>query len=194
MAFINHPAQEINCKIVYYGPGLCGKTTNLHYLHANTNPESKGKMFSLETDTERTLFFDFLPLSFGKIRGFRTRFQLYTVPGQVFYNASRKVILKGVDGIVFVADSDPDRFEANLESLDTLNQNLVAHGYSLAQIPHVIQYNKRDLDTVVEVDFLRKSLNLHGVADFEASAISGQGVVDTLKSVSKSVLARLSTS
>ncbi|MGB0646184.1 MAG: GTP-binding protein [Bradymonadia bacterium] len=194
MAFINHPAQEINCKIVYYGPGLCGKTTNLHYLHANTNPESKGKMFSLETDTERTLFFDFLPLSFGKIRGFRTRFQLYTVPGQVFYNASRKVILKGVDGIVFVADSDPDRFEANLESLDTLNQNLIAHGYSLEQIPHVTQYNKRDLDAVVEVNFLRQSLNIHGVTDFEASAISGQGVVDTLKSVSKSVLARLSTS
>ena len=194
MAFINHPAQEINCKIVYYGPGLCGKTTNLHYLHANTNPESKGKMFSLETDTERTLFFDFSTLSFGKIRGFRTRFQLYTVPGQVFYNASRKVILKGVDGIVFVADSDPDRFEANLESLDTLNQNLIAHGYSLEQIPHVIQYNKRDLSAVVEVDFLRQSLNIHGAKDFEASAISGQGVVDTLKSVSKSVLGRLSAS
>ena len=194
MAFINHPAQEINCKIVYYGPGLCGKTTNLHYLHANTNPESKGKMFSLETDTERTLFFDFLPLSFGKIRGFRTRFQLYTVPGQVFYNASRKVILKGVDGIVFVADSEPDRFEANLDSLDTHNQNLIAHGYSLEQIPHVIQYNKRDLSAVVEVDFLRQSLNIHGAKDFEASAISGQGVVDTLKSVSKSVLDRLSAS
>ena len=194
MAFINHPAQEINCKIVYYGPGLCGKTTNLHYLHANTNPESKGKMFSLETDTERTLFFDFLPLSFGKIRGFRTRFQLYTVPGQVFYNASRKVILKGVDGIVFVADSDPDRFEANLESLDTLNQNLIAHGYSLEQILMSFKYNKRDLSAVVEVDFLRQSLNIHGAKDFEASAISGQGVVDTLKSVSKSVLGRLSAS
>ena len=194
MAFINHPAQEINCKIVYYGPGLCGKTTNLHYLHANTNPESKGKMFSLETDTERTLFFDFLPLSFGKIRGFRTRFQIYTVPGQIFYNASRKVILKGVDGVVFVADSDPDRFEANLESLDTLNENLVEHGYALKDLPHVIQYNKRDLASVVATDFLRQSLNFRSAPDFEASAISGKGVVDTLKSVSKGVLARLTTS
>ena len=192
MAFINHPAQEINCKIVYYGPGLCGKTTNLHYLYANTNPSSKGKMYSLETDTERTLFFDFLPLSFGSIRGFKTRFQIYTVPGQVFYNASRKVILKGVDGVVFVADSDPDRFEANLESLDTLNENLKEHGYRLSEMPHVLQYNKRDLDQVVDTAYLRESLNRNQVPDFEASAISGQGVVETLKSVSKEVLARLS--
>ena len=191
MAFINHPAQEINCKIVYYGPGLCGKTTNLHYLYANTNPNSKGKMYSLETDTERTLFFDFLPLSFGSIRGFRTRFQIYTVPGQIFYNASRKVILKGVDGVVFVADSDPDRLEANLESLDTLHQNLKEHGYRLDKLPHVVQYNKRDLDQVVDVAYLRECLNLHNVPDFEASAISGQGVVETLKAVSREVLARL---
>ena len=193
MAFINHPAQEINCKIVYYGPGLCGKTTNLHYLYANTNPDSKGKMYSLETDTERTLFFDFLPLSFGSIRGFKTRFQIYTVPGQVFYNASRKVILKGVDGVVFVADSDPDRFEANLESLDTLNQNLKEHGYHLNKMPHVVQYNKRDLDCVVDTAYLRECINRHQVPDFEASAISGQGVVETLKSVSREVLARLNT-
>ena len=192
MAFINHPAKEINCKIVYYGPGLCGKTTNLHYLYANTNPNAKGKMYSLETDTERTLFFDFLPLSFGSIRGFRTRFQIYTVPGQVFYNASRKVILKGVDGVVFVADSDPDRFEANLESLDTLNQNLQSHGYRLSALPHVIQYNKRDLERVVDSGYLRECLNQHRVSDFEASAISGQGVVETLKSVSRDVLSRLS--
>ena len=130
--------------------GGFGKTTNLHYLYANTNPSSKGKMYSLETDTERTLFFDFLPLSFGSIRGFKTRFQIYTVPGQVFYIASRKVILKGVDGVVFVADSDPDRFEANLESLDTLNENLKEHGYRLSEMPHVLQYNKRDLDQVVD--------------------------------------------
>ena len=191
MAFINHPAKEINCKVVYYGPGLCGKTTNLHYLYANTNPEAKGKMFSLETDTERTLFFDFLPLSFGKIRGFKTRFQIYTVPGQIFYNASRKVILKGVDGVVFVADSDPDRFEANLESLDTLESNLREHGYRLDELPHVLQYNKRDLESVVDVAYMRECLNRHQVPDFEACAISGIGVVDTLKAVSKGILSRL---
>ena len=145
MSFINYSSREINCKIVYYGPGLCGKTTNLQYIYTKTNPELKGKMISLATETERTLFFDFLPLALGQIRGFKTRFHLYTVPGQVFYDASRKLILKGVDGVVFVADSQIERMEANLESLDNLKINLREQGYELEKVPYVVQYNKRDL-------------------------------------------------
>ena len=145
MSFINYSSREINCKLVYYGPGLCGKTTNLHYIYAKTSPDAKGKMISLATETERTLFFDFLPLSLGEIRGFKTRFHLYTVPGQVFYDASRKLILKGVDGVVFVADSQMERMEANIESLENLRLNLQEQGYDLDKLPYVIQYNKRDL-------------------------------------------------
>jgi signal recognition particle receptor subunit beta len=144
MSFINYSSREINCKIVYYGPGLCGKTTNLQYVYAKTNPEAKGKMISLATETERTLFFDSAALSLGEIRGFKTRFHLYTVPGQVFYDASRKLILKGVDGVVFVADSQIERMEANIESMENLRVNLAEQGYDLNKVPFVVQYNKRD--------------------------------------------------
>jgi signal recognition particle receptor subunit beta len=191
MSFINYMAREINCKIVYYGPGLCGKTTNLQYIYERTNPDAKGKMISLATETERTLFFDFLPLSLGEIRGFKTRFHLYTVPGQVFYDASRKLILKGVDGVIFVADSQMERLEANQESVENLRTNLAEQGYSLEKIPYVIQYNKRDLPNVVSVEELRPLVNPMGVPDFEANARSGVGVFDTLKAVSKLVLNEL---
>lgn len=191
MSFINYMAREINCKIVYYGPGLCGKTTNLQYIYERTNPDAKGKMISLATETERTLFFDFLPLSLGEIRGFKTRFHLYTVPGQVFYDASRKLILKGVDGVIFVADSQFERLEANLESMDNLRQNLSEQGYDLDKVPFVIQYNKRDLPNVVDVAELRSELNPRGVPDFEANARTGEGVFETLKAVSKLVLTEL---
>src|SRR4029077_19253670 len=145
MSFINYSSREINCKLVYYGPGLCGKTTNLQYIYAKTSPDAKGKMISLATETERTLFFDFLPLSLGEIRGFKTRFHLYPVPGQVFYDASRKLILKGVDGVVFIADSQDARMEANVESLQNLDKNLKEQGYDLKSVPYVLQFNKRDL-------------------------------------------------
>ena len=191
MSFINYMAREINCKIVYYGPGLCGKTTNLQYIYERTNPDAKGKMISLATETERTLFFDFLPLSLGEIRGFKTRFHLYTVPGQVFYDASRKLILKGVDGVIFVADSQIERLEANQESMENLRTNLAEQGYSLEKIPFVIQYNKRDLPNVVDVEELRELLNPMRVPDYEANARAGMGVFDTLKAVSKLVLQEL---
>ncbi|MBN1572927.1 MAG: gliding-motility protein MglA [Deltaproteobacteria bacterium] len=191
MSFINYPAREINCKIVYYGPGLCGKTTNLQYIYKKTNPDAKGKMISLATETERTLFFDFLPLSLGEIRGFKTRFHLYTVPGQVFYDASRKLILKGVDGIVFVADSQVERMEANVESVENLKANLVEQGYSLDLIPYVMQYNKRDLPNAAPVEEMRKLLNPNGVPEFESIATEGPGVFETLKSVAKLVLVEL---
>ena len=158
MSFINYSSREINCKIVYYGPGLCGKTTNLQYIYEKTNPQAKGKMISLATETERTLFFDFLPLSLGEIRGFKTRFHLYTVPGQVFYDASRKLILKGVDGVVFVADSQVERMEANIESLENLRTNLTEHGYDLDKIPYVVQYNKRDLPNAAPLDELKTKI------------------------------------
>jgi len=192
MAFINYSAREINCKLVYYGPGLCGKTTNLKHIYERTAEEAKGKMISLATETERTLFFDFLPLSLGEIRGFRTRFHLYTVPGQVFYDASRKLILKGVDGVVFVADSQEERFEANVESLENLRQNLREQGFDPAKVSTVIQYNKRDLPNAVPVQDLRDALNPDGkVQDFEAAAASGQGVFETLKALARLVLQEL---
>jgi mutual gliding-motility protein MglA len=191
MSFINYSSREINCKIVYYGPGLCGKTTNLQYIYKKTNPEAKGKMISLATETERTLFFDFLPLSLGDIRGFRTRFHLYTVPGQVFYDASRKLILKGVDGVVFVADSQIERFEANLESFDNLRINLKEQGYDLDTIPCVVQYNKRDLPNVTNVAELKKELNRKNWPEFEAVATTGFGVFETLKAIAKLVLIEL---
>lgn len=191
MSFINYSSREINCKIVFYGPGLCGKTTNLQYIYAKTNPEAKGKMISLETETERTLFFDFLPLSLGEIRGFKTRFHLYTVPGQVFYDASRKLILKGVDGVVFVADSQVERMDANVESLENLRENLRSQGYDLDKIPYVVQYNKRDLPNAVDVNYMRQLLNPTRVPDFECIATTGVGVFDTLKAVAKQVLIEL---
>jgi mutual gliding-motility protein MglA len=191
MSFINYSSREINCKIVYYGPGLCGKTTNLQYIYRKTAPEAKGKMISLATETERTLFFDFLPLSLGDIRGFRTRFHLYTVPGQVFYDASRKLILKGVDGVVFVADSQIERLEANIESMENLKINLKEQGYDIRNIPLVIQYNKRDLPNVSSVDELRGLLNSNGHLDFEGIATSGGGVFETLKAIAKLVLLEL---
>ena len=191
MSFINYSSREINCKIVYYGPGLCGKTTNLQYVYAKTNPEAKGKMISLATETERTLFFDFLPLSLGEIRGFKTRFHLYTVPGQVFYDASRKLILKGVDGVVFVADSQIERMEANLESLENLRTNLAEQGYDLDKIPFVMQYNKRDLPNAATIEELKRLLNPRQVPEFEASATRGDGVFDTLKAIAKLVLIEL---
>jgi mutual gliding-motility protein MglA len=191
MSFINYSSREINCKIVYYGPGLCGKTTNLQYIYGKTTPEAKGKMISLATETERTLFFDFLPLSLGAIRGFKTRFHLYTVPGQVFYDASRKLILKGVDGVVFVADSQNERMDANIESLENLRVNLKEQGYDLDNIAYVVQYNKRDLPNAASLEELRKTLNPKGVPDFEAVAPKGVGVFDTLKAVSRLVLMEL---
>jgi len=191
MSFINYSSREINCKIVYYGPGLCGKTTNLQYIYNKTNPEAKGKMISLATETERTLFFDFLPLSLGEIRGFRTRFHLYTVPGQVFYDASRKLILKGVDGVVFVGDSQVERMEANIESLDNLRTNLAEQGYDLDKLPYVVQYNKRDLPNASSLPELEEMLNPTKVQSFEAVATKGNGVFDTLKSVAKLVLTEL---
>src|SRR3974390_1442378 len=175
MSFINYMAREINCKLVYYGPGLCGKTTNLQYIYERTNPDHKGKMISLATETERTLFFDFLPLSLGEIRGFKTRFHLYTVPGQVFYDASRKLILKGVDGVVFVADSQIERMEANVESIENLRLNLPDKGYSIAQTPCVIQYNKRHLPNAAPLDEMRSLLNPSALPDFEACATDGKG-------------------
>jgi mutual gliding-motility protein MglA len=191
MSFINYLSREINCKIVYYGPGLCGKTTNLQYIYNKTNPTQKGKMISLATETERTLFFDFLPLALGEIRGFKTRFHLYTVPGQVFYDASRKLILKGVDGVVFVADSQIARMEANQESMENLRTNLAEQGYSLDKLPYVVQYNKRDMPSVAPVDELQAALNPGAVPDFEAIATSGEGVFDTLKAIAKLVLTEL---
>ena len=191
MTFINYAAREINCKIVYYGPGLCGKTTNLQWIYQRTAPEAKGKMISLATEQDRTLFFDFLPLSLGEIRGFKTRFHLYTVPGQVFYDASRKLILKGVDGVVFVADSQIERMEANMESLENLQHNLAEQGYQLEKIPYVIQYNKRDLPNIAPVQELRDLLNTTRVPDYEAVASRGVGVFDTLKAVAKLVLTEL---
>jgi signal recognition particle receptor subunit beta len=191
MSFINYSSREINCKIVYYGPGLCGKTTNLQYIYAKTNPEAKGKMISLATETERTLFFDFLPLSLGEIRGFKTRFHLYTVPGQVFYDASRKLILKGVDGVVFVADSQIERTEANLESVENLRTNLAEQGYDLDRVPYVVQYNKRDLPNVATMEELQRLLNPRRVPEFQAVAPTGVGVFDTLKAVAKLVLTEL---
>src|SRR5512136_1008885 len=160
VTFINYVAHEINCKIVYYGPGLGGKTTNLKYVYGITSPENRGKMISLATETERTLFFDFLPIDLGQIRNYSTRFHLYTVPGQVFYDASRKLILRGVDGVVFVADSQEERLDANIESLDNLEENLREQGYDLDKLPYVVQYNKRDLPNIIAVEELRRYLNI----------------------------------
>jgi signal recognition particle receptor subunit beta len=225
MSMINYAAREINCKLVYYGPGLGGKTTNLEFIYRKVAPGTRGKLISLATETERTLFFDFLPVDLGTIRGFKTRFHLYTVPGQVYYNASRKLILKGVDGVVFVADSQIDRMEANIESMQNLYDNLREYGYDLTRLPFVIQYNKRDLPTAAPIAELQEALNpgwevtdperqrvtpdlyhageyltqqlpdgrwIERAAYFEAVAVTGDGVFDTLKAISKLVLKSLS--
>ncbi len=224
MSMINYASREINCKIVYYGPGLGGKTTNLEHVYGKVKPDTRGKLISLATETERTLFFDFLPVDLGTIRGFKTRFHLYTVPGQVYYNASRKLILKGVDGIVFVADSQVERMEANLEAMQNLYDNMAEYGYDLTKMPFVIQYNKRDLPNAAPLVELQQTLNpgweVTDVAKqkvtpdpwhagenlveqlptgewaeravyFEAVAVTGDGVFDTLKAVSKLVLKTL---
>jgi mutual gliding-motility protein MglA len=193
MTFINYASREINCKIVYYGPGLCGKTTNLQYIYDKTNPGAKGKLISLATETDRTLFFDFLPLELGTVRGFKTRFHLYTVPGQVFYDASRKLILKGVDGVIFVADSQIERMDANVEAIENLQTNLKSQGYDLMNIPYVLQLNKRDLPNVVDAEEMKRLLirkpNPEPV--FDAVASKGIGVFETLKGVAKLVLSEL---
>ncbi len=192
MSLINYASREINCKIVYYGTGLGGKTTNLEHVYSKVNPDAKGKMISLATETERTLFFDFLPIDLGEVKGFKTRFHLYTVPGQVYYNASRKLILKGVDGVIFVADSQAERMEANIEAMHNLYENLESYGYDLTNIPFAMQYNKRDLPNAMTMDELQAQLNPMGVPDFEGIAIQGQGVFETLGSVSKMVVQSLS--
>jgi signal recognition particle receptor subunit beta len=191
VSFINFAAREINCKIVYYGAGLGGKTTNLQWIFDQTLAKTGGKMISLATESDRTLFFDFLPLDLGSIRGFKTRFHLYTVPGQVFYDASRKLILRGVDGVIFVADSQEERMDANIEALDNLAENMREHNYDFAKIPYVLQLNKRDLPNVLSVDELKKSLMRKNEPVFEAVAFKGVGVFETLKEVGRMVLAEL---
>jgi hypothetical protein len=223
MSMINYASREINCKLVYYGPGLGGKTTNLEHVYNKIAPTARGKMISLATETERTLFFDFLPVDLGTIRGFKVKFHLYTVPGQVYYNASRKLILKGVDGVVFVADSQIERMEANIEAMQNLYDNMAQHGYDLTRIPFVVQYNKRDLPNAATIGELQAALNpgwpveeparqrvtadpfrageflvaqqdgqwIERAPYFEAVAMTGEGVFDTLKAVSKLVVKTL---
>jgi signal recognition particle receptor subunit beta len=191
LSFINFAAREINCKIVYYGPGLGGKTTNLQHIFDKTGEQQKGKMISLATESDRTLFFDFLPLDLGTIRGFKTRFHLYTVPGQVFYDASRKLILRGVDGVVFVADSQIERADANIEALDNLVSNLEEHGYDFNTIPYVLQLNKRDLPNILPAAEMRSQLCRRQEPLFESVASQGIGVFETLKEIARQVLVEL---
>jgi hypothetical protein len=189
--FINFPAREINCKLVYYGPGLGGKTANLQWIYDHTGTNQKGKMISLATETDRTLFFDFLPLDLGSVRGFKTRLHLYTVPGQVFYEASRKLILKGADGVVFVADSQEDRMDANLETLENLQEHLKEHKLDFGTIPYTLQLNKRDLPQILPVEEMMRQLRVKEEPVVEAVAFQGQGVFETLKEVARLVLAEL---
>jgi mutual gliding-motility protein MglA len=195
MSLVNYHTREITCKIVYYGPGRSGKTTNLHYIYGQVPEDRKGKMVSLATQTDRTLFFDFLPLDLGTISGFTTRFQLYTVPGQVYYVATRKLVLQGADGVVFVADSQARQLVENIESFQDLHQNLSEQGSDPRSIPLVIQYNKQDLprDLIVPPDELSDAINFRGVPDFAADALHGPGVFETLRSISELVLRRLSS-
>lgn len=188
MSFVNYNAKEIHCKIVYYGPSLAGKTTNMQWLYQETSGDNKSQMMSLNTEVERTLFFDFLPLSIGDIRGFKTRFHLYTVPGQVIYDASRKLILKGLDGIIFVADSQLERMDENVESMKNLKKNLELQGYDLKEIPMALQYNKRDLDRVASISQLRSELNHYNFPDFEGVASEGKGVFEPVKAVSQAII------
>lgn len=191
MTFVNYASREINCKVVYYGPGLCGKTTNIQYIYDKTNPNARGKLISLATETDRTLFFDFLPLDLGTVKGFKVRFHLYTVPGQVFYDASRKLILKGVDGVIFVADSQVERMDANEEAIYNLKKNLKEQGYDLMKLPYALQLNKRDLTNIVPVDELIRKLKQKEEPIFEGVASKGIGVFDTLKAVAKQTLIEL---
>ena len=188
MSFVNYISKEINCKIVYYGPGLGGKTTNIQYIYKKTSGDHKGQVISLNSDNERTLFFDFLPLNLGEIRGFKTRFHLYTVPGQVFYEASRKLVLRGVDGLIFVADSQVEKLDENLKSLASLEENLAEQGYDINTIPLVMQWNKRDLSNVMSTDDMNEKLNKWNAPAFSSVAITGDGVFESLKAVSKQVL------
>ncbi len=188
MVSINYASREVCCKIVYYGPGLSGKTTNLQYVHSKVPGNTRGDLISLATEADRTLYFDFLPINIGTINGFAAKFQLYTVPGQVYYNATRKLVLRGVDGVVYVADSQPDKMDENIESLMNLKENLEEYGYNIDEMPLVIQYNKRDLPGVMSIENLRAKLNPNGRADFGASATVGNGVFDTLKMIIKLVL------
>ncbi len=194
MVSINYSAREVCCKIVYYGPGLSGKTTNLQYVHAKVPGNTRGKLISLATEADRTLYFDFLPINIGTINGFAAKFQLYTVPGQVYYNATRKLVLRGVDGLVFVADSQPSKMDENIESLTNLEENLREYGYDIGELPVVIQYNKRDLPGVLPVAELERQLNPRGWPSFEASATVGNGVFDTLKMIIKMVLEKAKSS
>jgi signal recognition particle receptor subunit beta len=192
MSLVNYSTREITCKIVYYGPGRSGKTSNLQYVHAFVPEERKGPMVSLATETDRTLFFDFLPIDLGTISGFRTRIQLYTVPGQVYYNATRKLVLRGADGVVFVADSQRERHEENIESFRNLHENLLEEGIGIPEFPMVLQYNKRDLPGIVPIHELEDLLNFRSLPAFPAAAVEGTGVFDTLKSISQLVLQSLS--
>jgi len=188
MSFINYVTKEINCKIIYFGPGLSGKTTNVQYIYENTQDDQKGKLVSLSTENERTLFFDFLPLSVGEVRGYQTRFHLYTIPGQTFYEISRDFILKGVDGIVFVADSQRERMESNIESFEGLKASLERQGYDLEKIPFVFQWNKRDSDTAVPTFELESTFNTIRRPSYEAVANQGKGVMETLQTVCMSII------
>ncbi len=191
MSFVHQNNKEIHCKVVYYGPSLGGKTTNLQWVYNKTAGQGKSQLYTLPTDVERTLFFDFLPVSVGEIRGMKTRFHLYTVPGQVVYDASRKLILKGLDGVVFVADSQRERMDENLESLANLEKNLKQQGYDIREVPMAIQYNKRDLPNACSVAELRAALNKYNSPDFEATASEGSGVFESLEFVSKSIITLL---
>jgi len=188
MSFINYNAKEIHCKIVYYGPSLGGKTTNLQWIYHKTQNQEQSDLFSIPAEIERTLFFDFLPLSVGKIRGFNTRFHLYSVPGQVVYDASRKLILKGIDGVVFVADSQEERMEENIQSLKNLETNLEQQGYDINEMPMIIQYNKRDLPNALPLTEMKTALNKYNSPEFEAQAHEGMGVFESFKTVSKSIV------
>jgi signal recognition particle receptor subunit beta len=188
MAFISYSASEVNCKVVYYGPALSGKTAHLTYIYKKSNPAGRGRLISVATETERTLFFDFLPIHVGSLRGMKIRLHLYTIPGQVFYDATRKMILRGLDGVVFVADSQPDRMNENIESLENLRTNLKGHGYDLDSIPYTIAYNKRDLPKVMPVEEMSKILNTRPVQAYPSSVVTGEGVFDALKDISKQVV------
>ncbi len=194
MTFINYASREINCKIVYYGPGLCGKTTNIQWIHQQANPEKRGKLVSLATETDRTLFFDFLPLDMGTVKGFKVRFHLYTVPGQVFYDASRKLILRGCDGVIFVADSQRPRMEANIEAIANLATNLKDNGFDIRTIPYVLQLNKRDMPTAEKADEMERLLRFRNEPMIEGIANQGAGVIETLKACARQILMELQRS
>ncbi len=191
MSFINYASKEINCKVIYFGPGLSGKTTNVQYIYEHTQQETRGKLVTLSTENERTLFFDFLPLAIGDVRGYKTRFHLYSIPGQTFYEVSRQFILKGVDGIVFVADSQAERMEANIESFESLEKSLEKQGYDLNKLPLVLQYNKRDVPGIVTIRELESTFNPMRRPYFEAIANRGQGVMETLQSISQLIIREL---